>query len=105
MTDPNENQNRRTVLRSIAAGTATLAGLGAAGTATADHIPIGACARVIYDVHSWADCYNDILNVVIEGGTEGAIEYRCRNNSLVHFVPDDVSKEDGWIDDSYLEPC
>lgn len=105
MTDSNENPNRRTVLRSIAAGTATLAGLGTAGTAAADHIAIGECARVIYDVQSWADCYNDVPNVVIEGGTEGTIEYRCRNNSLVHFVPYDVSVEDGWIDDSYLEPC
>jgi hypothetical protein len=53
MTDHNENPNRRTVLRSIAAGTATLAGLGVASTAAADHIAIGECAREIYESSRW----------------------------------------------------
>lgn len=93
------------MLRSIATGTAALAGLSAAGTATADHIQPGECARITHDVQSYTSCSGDTYGPIIEAGTEGTIMSTCDANSLVYFVPEGFDQDDGWVDDSFLEKC
>lgn len=89
----------------MAAGTAALASLGAVGTAAADHIRPGECARIIHDVQSYTSCYKDTYGPIVESGTEGALMSTCDSNSLVHFVPSGFNRDDGWVPDSYVEKC
>lgn len=105
MTNQKEIVDRRTVLRTVAAGTAALAGIGVAGTASADHIRPGQCARIIHDVQSWTDCYQSTYGPIHQSGTEGTIMGTCDDSSLVQFVPSGFNQDVGWIPDSFIEKC
>lgn len=89
----------------MATSTAALVGLGATGTAAADHVQPGQCARIIHDVQTYTSCYQSSYGPIIQAGTRGTIMSTCDTNSLVHFVPEGFDQDDGWVDDSFIEKC
>lgn len=97
--------DRRTVLK--ATGAAAIAPVGVAATAAADHVKEGQCARVLYDVQSYGPgCLDDNPQAYFEAGEEGDILKTCTDNDGTEKVYLVVGPQrEGWIPDSYVEPC
>lgn len=82
-----------------------LAGVGAAGSATADHVRPGQCARIIYDVQSYTSCSETTYGPILRAGSEGTIFETCSESNQVQFVESGIDGEMGYISDSYIERC
>ena len=102
----NENDtelDRRSVLRTTAAGTAAVLGLGAAGSASASSFVVGSCIYAddpapVYEYGCPA--FNQIATA--QAGTGGYVVEVCDRSNTVRV---DWSAQDGWVPQSYLAHC
>lgn len=89
-----------------ATGAAAIAPVGIAATAAADHVRGGDCARIVHSVQSYGPgCLDDNPQAYFQAGEEGDILKTCTDNDgidKVHFIN---ARGEGWIPDSYVEPC
>ena len=105
MTQNTSNVRRRTVLRAAVAGTSTVVGLGLTGTAGADHVGVGSCAKISHSVQSYGrGCLGDDPGPYFQYGEEGSIMKECTadGEEKVLFAN---PKGQGWIPHFCVEPC
>lgn len=103
MTANDTEIDRRSVLRTTAAGAAAVAGLGAAGTAAASDFRVGDCiyADDPTPVYEYG-CPPGYQIDTAQAGTGGYVVEVCEHASTVRV---DWSAQDGWVDERYLAHC
>ncbi len=109
MTDATRSVSRRAVLRTAAGGTATLAGLGAGGTAAASSFLPGQCARLTIDLTAYEDaCPNRNLGPELSAGTEGTVWDTCTTGDgteMVLFRYSSSRTDRAWASSEFFEHC
>ncbi len=107
MDDDTSGPSRRSVLRTT--GLALAAGVGAAGTASANHLAPGDCARAEVGLGLWnqgcplADRFGGV-----DAGTTGQVFDVCTTDDgqeRVYFSPGTTIRPAGWVVGHALEPC
>lgn len=109
MTDESRSVRRRTVLRAAAGGAASLAGLGASGTAAASSFVPGQCVRLTIDLTAYEEaCPNRDRSHELSAGTEGTVWDTCTTDDgteMIMFQYSSSRTDQPWASAEFFEHC